>query len=452
MPQPDKTKSKPNRDRLLAQLRETHVAKKPLAVSRPSGASGSGSAFDFSSHPAYAEVRIAKAAGQTLGVRSPFFRAAEAVRPAEIKIDGKWAKNFASYDYLSLNHTAGVKTRASQAIEEWGVSATASRLVGGERALHGELEARLAQFVGTSSALVMVSGHATNVALVSTLLGPGDLVMVDALAHNSIYEGIRASGAAHSTFPHNDHRWVDEHLSSSRSHYKNVVVIIEGLYSMDGDAPDLRAFVEVKKRHDAWLMVDEAHSIGVLGKTGRGICEEQGISPDQVEIIMGTLSKTFCSCGGFIAGSEALIDLMRFRAPGFVYSVGLSAPNTGAAIGAIDAISTDPSRVERLRAVGQTFKETAEAMGLDTGEAQGYAVCPIIIGDSLKAVWISNKLLEAGFNVLPIIAPAVPDKSARLRFFLTADHDTSSIEAVLKETAALRARSKTMSLSELASG
>ena len=452
MPQPDKTKSKPNRDRLLAQLRETHVAKKPLAVARPSGTGGTGSAFDFSTHSAYAEVRIAKAAGQTLGVRSPFFRSAEAVRPAEVKIDGKWVKNFASYDYLGLNHTSEVQTRASQAIEEWGVSATASRLVGGERALHAELEARLAQFVGTASALVMVSGHATNVALVSTLLGPGDLVLVDALAHNSIYEGIRASGAAHSTFPHNDHRWVDEHLSTARSRYKNVVVIIEGLYSMDGDAPDLRAFVEVKKRHDAWLMVDEAHSIGVLGATGRGICEEQGVSPDQLEIIMGTLSKSFCSCGGFIAGSEALIDLMRFRAPGFVYSVGLSAPNTGAAIGEIDAISADPSRVERLRAVGQTFKETAEAKGLDTGEAQGYAVCPIIIGDSLKAVWISNKLLEAGFNVLPIIAPAVPDKRARLRFFLTADHDTSSIKAVLKETAALRERSKTMSLSELASG
>jgi 7-keto-8-aminopelargonate synthetase-like enzyme len=289
-------------------------------------------------------------------------------------------------------------------------------------------------------------------ALVSTLLGPGDLVLVDALAHNSIYEGIRNSGAAHSTFPHNDHTWVEDHLAERRSRYKNVMIIVEGLYSMDGDAPDLPKFVSVKQRHDAWLMVDEAHSIGVLGATGRGICEEQGVDPRQIEVIMGTLSKSFCSCGGFVAGSEALIDLMRYRAPGFVYSVGLSAPNTAAAIAAIDAVVAEPERVRKLREIGEYFRTTAMAMGLDTGESQGYAVSPVIIGDSLKAVWVSNRLLEAGFNVLPIIAPAVPDKSARLRFFLTASHTPADIDAVLKETAALREKSKSMTVTDLAGG
>ncbi|WP_172294616.1 aminotransferase class I/II-fold pyridoxal phosphate-dependent enzyme [Pseudoruegeria sp. HB172150] len=452
MPPPDKTAEKSDRQSLLANLRQTHEAKRPRPVVSTGRSKSQSGSFDFSRHPAYSEVRVAKAAGQTLGVQSPFFRVAEAVRTTEAKFDGKWVRNFSSYDYLSLNLTEQVQGQAKQAIENWGISATASRLVGGERTVHVELEKRLAHFVGTESALAMVSGHATNMALVSTLLGPGDLVLVDTLAHNSIYEGIRASGAAHSTFPHNDFAWADQYLSTARSRYKNVLIVIEGLYSMDGDAPDLAKFIEVKRRHDTWLMVDEAHSVGVLGATGRGICEEQQVDPSDVEIIMGTLSKAFCSCGGFIAGSAALVDLMRYRAPGFVYSVGLSMPNAATAMASVDAIENAPERVQELRRLCQFFKTTAEELALDTGPSQGYAVCPIIIGDSLKAVWISNKLLEAGFNVLPIITPAVPNKSARLRFFLNYGHDEDMIRAVLTETAVLRERSKTMSLQEMAGG
>ena len=452
MPPPDKSETKSKQQSLLANLRQTHEARKPVAAPRRGNVSQPKGSFDFSDHPAYSEVRVAKAASRTLGVKSPFFRVAQAVRGIELKIDGVWVKNFASYDYLGLNTSEDLRQSVTDAVSEWGVSATASRLVGGERRLHGELESRLSGFIGTEAALVMVSGHATNMALVSTLVGSGDLLLVDALAHNSIYEGIRASGAAHSTFPHNDFNWVDDHLSDLRGRYKNVIIIVEGLYSMDGDTPDLKRFVDIKRRHDVWLMVDEAHSMGVLGKTGRGISQEQGVPPDQIEVIMGTLSKSFCSCGGFIAGSATLVDLMRYRAPGFVYSVGLSAPNTAAAIAAIDRIEAEPQRTETLRDVGQKFREIAQSHGLDTGESQGYAVCPVIVGDSLKAVWISNRLLEAGFNVLPIIAPAVPDKSARLRFFLTSAHDTGSIEAVLKETAALRERAGSLTLADMANG
>ncbi|MEM6482522.1 MAG: aminotransferase class I/II-fold pyridoxal phosphate-dependent enzyme [Pseudomonadota bacterium] len=409
-------------------------------------------AFDFKSHSAYSEVRIAKAASQTLGVKSPFFRKADAVTSTKLKIEGKWVSNFASYDYLSLNLSEPIQQAVDEAVGQWGVSSTASRLVGGERELHARLEARIAEFVGTESALVMVSGHATNMALVRTLAGQGDLILVDALAHNSIYEGIRASGAQHATFPHNDFGWIDRHLSGCRRDYKNVLIIVEGLYSMDGDAPDLASFLDVKQRNDAWLMVDEAHSMGVLGKTGRGICEEQNVQVTDVEIIMGTLSKSFCSCGGFIAGSDSLIDLMRYKAQGFVYSVGLSAPNTAAALAAIDIIDEHPEYVTALTKVGEHFKATAQRLGLDTGESQGHAICPIIIGDSLKAVWIANRLLEDGFNVLPIIAPAVPDKSARLRFFLNRDHDEACVEKVLRKTASLHKQSLNMAVTDLASG
>lgn len=452
MPQPNSNPKTTERRSLLDNLREIHAAKRPVAPARAAQPQAEGGAYDFSGHPAYSEVRIAKAAGDALGLRSPFFRVAEAVEGTKIRIDGRWLHNFASYDYLSLNRSDAVRDRASAAIGEWGVSATASRLVGGERVLHADLEARLARFIGTEAALAMVSGHATNLAVIKTLLGANDLILVDSLAHNSIYEGIRASGAAHATFPHNDFRWVDDHLSDMRSRFNNVLIVVEGLYSMDGDAPDLAGFVQVKKRHGAWLMVDEAHSIGVLGATGRGICEEQGISPDQIEVIMGTLSKSFCSCGGFIAGSHALIDLMRYRAPGFVYSVGLSSPNAAAASAAVDQLEAEPERVRELRDLCLSFRDKATALGLDVGESQGYAICPIIIGDSLKAVWMANKLMEEGFNVLPIIAPAVPDKSARLRFFLNRAHDEAAIDAVLATTAALRDRVKSMSVTEMAAG
>lgn len=450
MPQPDKTAGVSNRDKLLANLRQTHAVKKPVARQAATPVASVKENFDFKKHPAYSEVRIAKAASETLSIRSPFFRTIDGVRSTEVHIDGRWVSNFASYDYLSLNLSDAVKDRVAKSVEEFGVSATASRLVGGDRQAHAELEAQLAEFIGTESALVMVSGHATNMAIVKTLVGPGDLVLVDALAHNSIYEGIRASGAAHVTFPHNDHGWVDRHLASARSNYENVMIVVEGLYSMDGDAPDLGRFAAVKHRYGTWLMVDEAHSLGVLGATGRGICEEFNVSPSEIDIIMGTLSKSFCSCGGFVAGSEALVDLMRYKAPGFVYSVGLSTPNTAAAMASVAAIAEHPERVTELRERCGTFLKIAKSMGLDTGEAQGYAVCPIIIGDSLKSVWISNKLLDAGYNVLPIIAPAVPDRSARLRFFLNHDHTEDVMRAVLSETASLLKQARDMSITDMA--
>jgi 7-keto-8-aminopelargonate synthetase-like enzyme len=185
-------------------------------------------------------------------------------------------------------------------------------------------------------------------------------------------------------------------------------------------------------------MLDEAHSLGVLGATGSGICEEAGVPVGDVDILMGTLSKTLCSAGGFVAGSRVLIDLLRYQAPGFVYSVGLSIPNTAAALAALSALRADPGRVTRLRSLGAGFLQKARSLGLDTGQA---------IGDSLRAVWISARLLEQGFNVLPIIAPAVPERSARLRFFLNAGHETAQIDAVLDCTAALVAQARGLTFS-----
>lgn len=402
------------------------------------------SATDFGTLPGYRAVVLAQTAAEMLGLPSPFFRVVDAVEGTRVSIAGHWIENFASYDYLSLNQSPQIADRVAQAVRAHGVSATASRLVGGNHAVHAELETALAGFIGTEAALAFVSGHATNQAVLRVLMGAQDLVAVDALAHNSVFEGIRVSGAKHITFPHNDWQALDRRMEEMREDHKRVLIVIEGLYSMDGDRPDLEAFIALKRRHDAWLMVDEAHSLGVLGPTGRGICEETGVSAGDIDVIMGTLSKTLCSAGGFIAGSRVLIDLLRFQAPGFVYSVGLSIPNTAAALAALTALNEDPGLVARLQSVCAHFRDKARALDLDTGSATGSAVMPVIIGDSLRAVWVSARLLESGFNVLPIIAPAVPERSARLRFFLNAGHEATQIDAALDRTAALVAEARSL--------
>lgn len=437
-----------NHKDLLDDLRMNHMKLRASPMKTPAPKAGETSAVtDFTTLPGHRAVMLARAAADLLHLPSPFFREIEAVEGTHVKISGSWAVNFASYDYLSFNRSPEITAGVTQAINRYGVSATASRLVGGNHTLHRVLEEELSNFLGTEDALVFVSGHATNQAALRTLLGPKDLVAVDALAHNSIFEGIRISGAQHITFPHNDWQALDRRLDELRGNYERTLIAIEGLYSMDGDAPDLPAFVAVKRRHQAWLMVDEAHSVGVLGKTGRGISEAAGIDIREVDLVMGTLSKSLCSAGGFIAGSRVLTDLLRYQAPGFVYSVGLSIPNTAAALAALRAICRSPERVTTLSELGAYFVKKAQGLELDTGNAMGTAIVPIIIGDSLRAVWISARLLDRGYNVLPIIAPAVPERSARLRFFLNANHTRSEIDEVLTQTEELVAEARTVTFS-----
>jgi 7-keto-8-aminopelargonate synthetase-like enzyme len=317
-------------------------------------------------------------------------------------------------------------------MERHGISASASRLVGGERPHHGALEAALAETYGTEAALAFVSGHATNVNVLATLMERGDLILMDQLSHNSITEGAKLSGAQRLTFPHNDYDWLDERLGQVRGEYRNVLIAVEGLYSMDGDSPDLERLIEIKSRHKAWLMVDEAHGLGVLGPTGRGIHEAQGVDPRLVEVWMGTLSKTLGACGGYVAGSRPLIEVLRYHAPGFVYSVGLASPLAAGAAKALEIMHREPERVARLQANGQAFLAAARDAGLDTGPSQGHAVTPIILGDSVRAAVMSHLLYEAGISALPIIYPAVPEKLARLRFFLTSDHTEAQIHAAVE--------------------
>lgn len=427
------------RGALIDQLRAREAARRKAAPaeapSRPADGAPRSAAFDFSSLPAFKQLSLQRAAAEVMGIDNPFFRAHDGLAAATTTIGGRTAINFASYNYLGLNGHPEVTAAAKSAIDSFGISVSASRVVAGERPFHAELEQALADLHGVEAAVAMVSGHATNVTAIATLMGPKDLILVDAAIHNSVTEGARLSGARRMTFPHNDAEAADALLAAVRGQYERVLVVVEGLYSMDGDFPDLHAFVALKRRHDAWLMVDEAHSVGVLGATGRGIAEAQGIDPADVEIWMGTLSKTLSSCGGYIAGSGPLVDLMKARAPGFVYSVGLAAPLAAAAIASLAILRREPERVARLAANGQLFLAEARAAGLDPGTSAGYAVVPAIVGDSARAAMLADRLLRRGVNALPIIFPAVPEKSARLRFFITSEHTAEQIRSAVLATA-----------------
>ncbi|MDR1936677.1 MAG: aminotransferase class I/II-fold pyridoxal phosphate-dependent enzyme [Candidatus Accumulibacter sp.] len=386
----------------------------------------------FDRHPGYEKMLVTKAAASRLGVSNPFFRVHDGVAGATTRIEGREYINFSNYNYLGLAGHPAVGKAAKEAIDRYGTSASASRLVAGERPVQRELEEALAELYEVEDCVVFVSGHATNVSTIGYLFGPKDLVIHDSLVHNSILEGIKLSGAARRSFAHNDHQAVDDVLTEIRGQFERALIVVEGLYSMDGDIPNLPALIDIKRRHQVFLMVDEAHALGVLGETGRGVREHFGVAGKDVDIWMGTLSKTFAGCGGFIAGERALVENLKYAAPGFVYSVGMSPPLAAASLEALRIMLREPERVGRLRAHARQFLQQMHSIGINTGYAQGYAVVPAITGSSLKAAKLSNQLFEAGINVQPIIYPAVEEKAARLRFFLSALHNDREIDFTLK--------------------
>ena len=388
-------------------------------------------AFDFGTLPAYERLKLQKAAGVLAGIENPFYRLHDGRAAETTSLDGRQLLNFSSYDYLGLNGHAAVGAAAKAAIDRYGTSVSASRLTAGERQVHRDLEAALARLHGVEDALTYVSGHATNVSVIGGLVGPEDLIVTDSAIHNSVVEGARLAGAKRILCPHGDLAAMERALRLNRTRHRHALIVVEGLYSMDGDVPDLAALVRLKRRYDAWLMVDEAHSLGVLGATGRGIAEEQGVDPAEVEIWMGTLSKTLASTGGYVAGSRRLIELLKYTSPGFVYSVGSAPPVAAAALAAIGIMQRERWRLEKLRSNGRKFLAAARARGLDTGLSIGASVVPIIVGNSPDTVILSHRLLARGYNVVPIIFPGVPENQSRLRFFITSRHTAAHIENVL---------------------
>ncbi|MCX5192834.1 aminotransferase class I/II-fold pyridoxal phosphate-dependent enzyme [Streptomyces sp. NBC_00249] len=358
---------------------------------------------------------------------NPYFLVHEGGMTDTTVVDGRELLSFSSYNYLGMATDPQVTGAAKEAVDRCGTSVSASRLLSGSRPLHLELESELAGLLGCESALTLANGHATNVTVIGHLVGPGDLVIHDSLAHDSILQGCKLSGATRRPFPHNDAAALDAVLAQVRHQYRRVLVVVEGVYSMDGDIADLPALVEVKRRHGALLMIDEAHSVGTIGATGRGIGEHFGVDRSDVDLWSGTLSKALASCGGYVAGNRSVVEYLRYTAPGFVYSAGMTPADTAASLAALRLLRAEPQRVDRLAENAALFVRLAREAGIDIGDSHGTPVVPCIVGDSLKALRLAEALFEQGISVNPILYPAVPEELARLRFFITSEHTPEQI-------------------------
>ena len=361
------------------------------------------------------------------GLENPFFRVQDRVGKAMVTIAGREVVSYTSFDYLGMAHDPRGHRGRQAGDRSAGNECLGESAGGGQPCDSPAIGRRDRPFLGTQAAMVFPSGYGTNASALGHLFGEEDLILYDELAHNSIVQGTLLSKAQRRPFPHNDFEFLDKLLRDLRGAHRRVVVAIEGVYSMDGDYPNLPRFVEVKQRHGALLYVDEAHSLGVMGATGRGICEHYGVDPADGDLWMGTISKALGSSGGYLAGREILIQYLKYTTPAFVFATALSPGNAAAALAAIQLLQAEPERVARLRDRARLFLSLANDSGLNTGNSGDTPVIPIILGDSLRCVHVASALLRQGIDVQPILYPAVPESLSRLRFFITAEHSEEQI-------------------------
>lgn len=372
-----------------------------------------------------------------------YFVTTESVSQNTTIIDEKQYINYAGYNYLGMSGDPFVTDAAIKAIKEYGTSVSASRIASGQKPLHAQLEKGIANLIGVENCLVYSSGHATNVSVITHLFGPRDLIVHDVLCHNSILQGAIFSGAARIAFPHNDYVALEKILETHREQYKKVLIVSEGIFSMDGDIPDVLRLIALKARFETFLMLDEAHSIGTLGKTGGGIREYFDLDPKKVDIWMGTLSKAFASCGGYIAGSSELIEHLKYNAAGFVYSAGISPANTAAALAALQLMKQQPERVTTLQKRHTLLLSLLKNAGIPTGNSNNTPIIPIVTGDEQAAIELSLSLKAHNIYAVPIVYPAVEKGLARVRLFINCLHTEEQLYytvQTIKETCESKSR------------
>jgi 8-amino-7-oxononanoate synthase len=343
--------------------------------------------------------------------------------------DGRDMVMLASYSYLGLIGHPRITAAAVAALETYGSGAGGVRLLTGTTDLHERLEARIAAFAKRQDACVYSSGYVTNVAIVTALTGPGDLVLMDKLDHASIVDGALLSGAKWKTYRHNDMDHLEKLLADAAGMYGTVLVIADSVFSMDGDVMDLPGTRALCDRYGARLMVDEAHSIGALGATGHGIEEHFGMY-GSIDIKMGTLSKSIPSVGGYCAGDETLVDYLRHYSRPFIFSAALPPAASAAALAAFDVIEDEPWRVEKLHEQSARYAAGLHAQGWDTMDSST-CVVPVLVGDEGKTMDLTRMLFDRGVFVCPIVHPAVPRGTDRLRTCLMATHTDEDIEQAL---------------------
>ncbi|KZE98324.1 2-amino-3-ketobutyrate CoA ligase [Rhodococcus sp. EPR-157] len=372
----------------------------------------------------------------SLGVPNPLYLEHEGPSGAVIRQLDRDMLNFGCFNYLGLSNDPRVADAAKAAIDEYGTSVSASRIVSGQIPLYATFESRIADFYDVDDAVITTSGYLTNAAAVGYLLGRGDLAVCDALVHSSIVSGTEWAGCRRITFRHNDPSALEAILKMSRSGFTRAMVILESHYSMDGDVALLPQLVAVARKYDCAVMIDEAHSFGVLGERGHGIRDLYGLPGDTVDVWMGTMSKALGSVGGFLAGRRELIRAFKYSAPGLSMFATAPAPaSIAAALASIDIIDAEPDRIARLQSNAQHAFAKAQALGLSTGLAEGTPILPIIVSDTQKAVIAQVTLLEAGVNVNAITYPSVPLGEERLRLFISSEHSIEQIDTALIEIA-----------------
>jgi 8-amino-7-oxononanoate synthase len=352
----------------------------------------------------------------------------ESPQGPEVVVDGKPLLAFCNNDYMGLANHPDVITAWKAGAQRWGVGGGASHLVIGHSTPHHELEEALADLTGRPRALLFSNGYMANLGAVTALVGQGDTVLEDRLNHASLLDAGLLSGARFSRYLHND---ADSLASRLEKSVGDTLVVTDGVFSMDGDIADLPALAKVAKAKNAWLMVDDAHGFGPLGSNGAGIVEHFGLSMDDVPVLIGTLGKSFGTAGAFVAGSEALIEtLIQFARP-YIYTTSQPPALACATLKSLELLRTEHWRREHLRALIKQFRDGAQAIGLELMDSFT-PIQPILIGDSGRAVRLSQMLRERGLMVTAIRPPTVPAGSARLRVTLSAAHSEAQVQLLLE--------------------
>jgi 8-amino-7-oxononanoate synthase len=354
-------------------------------------------------------------------------RAVDSPQGIDLQIDSKPVVNFCSNDYLGLaNHPDVVKAFKAGA-DRYGVGSGSAHLICGHSRAHHALEQELAEFTGRGRALLFSTGYMANIGAITALLGRGDSVFEDRLNHASLLDGGLFSGARFKRYAHNDVADLNAKLAKSSG---NKLIVSDGVFSMDGDFAPLPELAAAAKRHDAWLMVDDAHGLGVIGERGGGMLDYYGLSQDEVPVLIGTLGKGFGTFGAFVAGSDDLIETLIQKARTYVYTTALPAAIAEATRASLKIMIAENWRRDKLKQLSERFRQGAEQLGL-TLMPSSSAIQPILVGESQAAVDISNALLQAGFLVSAIRPPTVPQGSARLRVTFSALHEYQHVDRLL---------------------
>lgn len=355
-----------------------------------------------------------------------------------MRVDGREVQLFAGSNYLDLAAHPEVIAASNRAAEEFGCASGGSRLICGNHEIHEALEAELADFLGRPASLAFNTGYMANLGVIPALVGEGDRIVSDALAHASIIDGCRLAKAGVRVFPHNDLDALEGVLRQEADGRRRILLALDGLYSMDGDVAPLGELIPLAKRWGALVLVDDAHGCGTLGAQGRGAAELHGVA-GEIDVWLGTLGKAFGSFGAFVAGSAKLRELLVNTARSFIFSCALAPPQVAAARAALALVVREPQRRDRLQANAARLRAALAARGIDTAPSTTQIV-PVIVGDNARCMQVCERLLARGFYAQGIRHPSVPEGSARLRITLMSSHSASAIDALAEAVAEELAR------------